>query len=114
MVDYNYIACFRETPINSIWLLVSKCQVVLFWLLVSGMTIILCCLKCWWFCNENLLLCYCDARDTHFSALVIIIIIIIIIDNDVFYLNIFIIISTHIIMHIHTIKISQINIRALN
>ena len=48
---------------------VSSSQVVLFWLLVSGMTIILCCLmKSLWFCI--LLSCYA-ARDTHFSALVI-------------------------------------------
>ena len=36
------------------------CQVVSFWFLVSGMAIIL--------KKKILLLCYCVARDTHFSA----------------------------------------------
>ena len=48
---------------------VSLCQVVLFWFLVSaryGYNS----LKSCWLCDEKLLLTFCAASDTHFSAFI--------------------------------------------
>ena len=64
----------------SVNMTVSSCQVILFWLLVSGMAVsshfvLAPCfkygynsLKYCWFCDEKLQLSCCAARDTHFCV----------------------------------------------